>query len=59
MATIQYVVNAQDAASATFERIAGSADNVLHKLDEIGKKSATARVGLEGDKQATLSHRQA
>jgi hypothetical protein len=55
VATIQYVVNAVDAASATFERIAGSADHVLEKLDEISKKTAKARVGLEGDDKANLA----
>jgi hypothetical protein len=55
VATIQYVVNAVDAASATFERIAGSADHVLEKLDEISHKTAEARIRLEGDKEATLA----
>jgi hypothetical protein len=55
VATIQYVVSAQDAASATFERIAGSAEHVLEKLDEIDAKTAKARLGVEGDKEAELA----
>jgi hypothetical protein len=55
VATIQYVVNAVDAASATFERIAGSAEHLLKELDDIGKKSVAARVGIEGDKEANLT----
>ena len=55
MATIQYVVNAVDAASATFERIAGSADQLNNQLDELSHKTAMARVGLEGDKEANLT----
>lgn len=55
MATIQYVVNAVDAASATFARIAGSADDLLAKMDDLDHKSATARVGLTGDKEAIVT----
>lgn len=55
MATIQYVVNAVDSASATFARIAGSADDLITQIDDLGSKSATARVGLEGDKEAKLT----
>src|SRR5258708_16375040 len=55
MATIQYVVNAIDNASATFARIAGSADDVLAKIDDLGRKSATARIGLSGDKATQLA----
>ena len=55
MATIQYVVNAVDAASATFTRIAATADTLNNQLDELAHKSATARVGLAGDKEAQAS----
>jgi hypothetical protein len=55
VATIQYVVNAVDAASATFTRIAASADTLNGQLDELAHKSATARVGLAGDKEAKLA----
>src|SRR5258708_22317410 len=55
MATIQYVVNAIDNASATFARIAGAADDGLPKIDDLGRKSATARIGLSGDKATQLA----
>jgi hypothetical protein len=55
VATIQYVVNAVDSASATFARIAGSADDLLAQLDDLSHKTATARVGLEGNKEMTLA----
>jgi hypothetical protein len=53
--TLQYVVNAIDGASATFTRIAGSAEALNEDLDKLGKKSVAARVGLEGDKEMKLS----
>ena len=55
MATINYTVNAIDSASEVFRRIAGSADDVVAKIDDLSHKSATARVGLAGDKEASLS----
>ena len=48
MATIQYLVNAVDGASGTFAKIAGSADDLNKQLDELGRKSVEARVGLDG-----------
>jgi hypothetical protein len=55
VATLQYVVNAVDNATATFERIAGSADDLVTQIEELGRSSATARVGLAGDREAVLS----
>lgn len=55
VATLQYVVNAVDSASAVFTRIAGSADDLLVKLDDLSSKTAEARVGLQGNKEAMVA----
>jgi hypothetical protein len=55
VATIQYVVNAIDSASATFSRIAGSVEDLNDKLKALSDKSATARVALDGDGKAKLA----
>lgn len=53
MASIEYVVNAVDDASGTFERIARSADQLNDDLDKLSKKVARPEVDLE-DADATL-----
>ena len=55
MTTLNYVVNATDSFTATFQRMAGSADDLNAKLDEIGRKRETAWVGLKGDKESELA----
>ena len=55
MATLAYTVNAIDGASGTFAKIALSADDLNNQIDELAHKSATARVGLEGDDKAKTS----
>jgi len=54
MASIEYVVNAVDDASGTFEKIARSSDQLAKDLDELGRKVARPDVALEGDKNAIL-----
>jgi hypothetical protein len=54
VSTVNYTVNAIDSASATFARIAGSADELLATLDDLSHKTAIARVGVDGDKEAEL-----
>ena len=50
MASIEYVVNATDAASRVFEKIGLSADDLGHQLDELGKRVADPEVRLDDAK---------
>jgi hypothetical protein len=51
VATLQYVVNAIDGASGTFAKIALSAQDLNKKVDDLAKKRADIKVGLD-DKTA-------
>ena len=50
MASIQYVVNATDAASSVFAKIGLSADNLDRQLEELGKRIADPEVTLDDSK---------
>ena len=50
MASIQYVVNATDAASGVFARIAASADGLDKQLEDLGKRVADPEVNLKDTK---------
>ena len=50
MASIQYVVNATDAASSVFAKIGLSADNLDRQLQDLSKRVATPEVDLEDSK---------
>jgi hypothetical protein len=50
MASIQYVVNATDAASGVFAKIAASADGLDKQLEDLGRRVADPEVNLEDSK---------
>ena len=50
MASIEYVVNATDAASAVFQKIGLSADHLDQQLQDLSKRVATPEVDLEDSK---------
>src|SRR5215831_6404102 len=50
MASIEYVVNATDAASGVFARIAASADGLDKQLEELGRRVADPEIDLKDSK---------
>jgi SLT domain-containing protein len=50
MASIQFVVNATDAASGVFEKIGLAADGLDKQLEDLGKRVAAPEVNLEDSK---------
>src|SRR5262249_61813956 len=50
MASIEYVVNATDAASGVFAKIAASADGLDKQLEDLSKRVADPEVTLEDSK---------